>query len=148
MTQFIENMVLFILGIILPVKIYLLIVGLIICIDTYYGLKAAKTSNTVFSFKKLFDGLIKKFTRYSIFVLAVYWVDTTFFNDLIVEYKPVLDHIITKLWTMILLAREVVSINDNYKVVHGHSFGDNIKTLVGFGKKAKDIYDDFNKNDE
>jgi hypothetical protein len=124
----------------LPISGILIMIGVLISIDTITGIwKAKKTGDKVTS-RKL-SAIISKFGLYEITVIMFYLIDRFILNDIILTFFSV-PFMLTKIVALVLASIEVMSINENYKIVKGIDLWQSMKLLFA---RAKDIKDDISK---
>lgn len=130
-----------ILFILLPVEVYLMLVGIFIALDSYF--------RVWFSFKKkdfslglLLKGMLKKMWLYTPIVVSIFYLDTLALNEIVIRSINI-DHLITRFVTGVIIFYELGSINKNIKLVTGKSFFLLAKTffnfVVSFKQKIKDL---------
>lgn len=135
------------LAIILPVQLYLLLVGGFIALSTLLGILAARKEKEKISLLKLTNGIIHKMFVYTPTTLALFYLDAILLNEIMLQFVPV-PNIVTKLGTLVILGKEFASINKNIEILTGKSFSDRckeyFKTAIGLKKK----YDELKKEGE
>lgn len=125
-----------------PVVPILLAVGLMIVIDTYFGIKASKKKGLKFSSNLLRKGLTRKFISYQSSVLLIFMMDNWIFNELTLNYIST-DFIITKILAMILILIEFTSINESSEILYKKSFKEvvrqQLKSIFSIKKNIDDL---------
>jgi hypothetical protein len=120
-----------------PVVPVLLSVGLMIVIDTYFGIKAAKKMGIKYNSGILRKGLCSKFISYQSSVLLIFMMDNWIFNELVLNYIST-PFLITKILGMILILIEFSSINESSEVLYKKSFKevvrDQLKSIFSIKK--------------
>ena len=124
----------------IPISGILIMIGVLISIDTFTGIwKANKLGDKITS-RKL-SSIISKLALYEITVIMFFLIDQFILNDIILTFFSV-PFMLTKVVALVLSSIEVMSINENYKVVKGIDLWQSMKLLFA---RAKDIKDDINK---
>ena len=124
----------------IPISGILIMIGVLICIDTFTGIwKANKLEDKITS-RKL-SAIISKLALYEVTVIMFFLIDQFILNDIILTFFSV-PFMLTKIVALVLASIEVMSINENYKVVKGIDLWQSMKLLFA---RAKDIKDDINK---
>lgn len=143
MSSIFEHLLQIILMIILPVQIYLLLVGGFILLDTFYRFRVIFKKKDKFSFKKLFDGLTKKMFNYTPIVIAIFYMDLGILNSVYEAFGIPLTFIFTKIATTICIGKELNSMSLSHKILTGKTYLDEMKIWWKNIKKVKKEYDDF-----
>lgn len=139
MSSFFNAVLNFFLAIILPVQVYLLLIGGVILLDCWYGyMKAKKQSNIGFDAFLLLRGIRNKMAIYTPAMVGVYWLDFHLLNEFLMAVITV-PMVVTKVGCIILMSTEIASINRNIKVITGKSLKQRIKESMDF---AKDVNED------
>ena len=124
----------------LPISGILIMIGVLISIDTITGIwKANKLGDKITS-RKL-SSIISKLALYEITVIMFFLIDKFILNEIILTFFSV-PFMLTKIVALVLSSIEVMSINENYKIVKGIDLWQSMKLLFA---RAKDIKDDINK---
>ena len=124
----------------LPISGILIMIGILISIDTITGIwKANKLGDKITS-RKL-SSIISKLALYEVTVIMFFLIDQFILNDIILTFFSV-PFMLTKIVALVLSSIEVMSINENYKVVKGIDLWQSMKLLFA---RAKDIKEDLNK---
>ena len=124
----------------LPISGILIMIGVLISIDTITGIwKANKLGDKITS-RKL-SSIISKLALYEITVIMFFLIDKFILNEIILTFFSV-PFMLTKVVALVLSSIEVMSINENYKIVKGIDLWQSMKLLFA---RAKDIKDDINK---
>lgn len=127
------------LAIILPTEVYLSIVGIMICLDTYFKVGVVRREKE-FSWKKLLSGILNKVRIYTPIVLSVYWLDEFPINQIVMNFVNI-DHLITRVITGIVIMKEGNSIFSILKDKYNFDIQNEFKKLI---KTVKDTKDDIN----
>ena len=124
----------------LPISGILIMIGVLIIIDTITGIwKANKIGDKITS-RKL-SSIISKLALYEVTVIMFFLIDQFILNDIILTFFSV-PFMLTKIVALVLASIEVMSINENYKVVKGIDLWQSMKLLFA---RAKEIKEDLNK---
>jgi hypothetical protein len=115
-------------------------IGVLICIDTITGIWKANKLEEKITSRKL-SAIISKLGLYEMTVIMFFLIDQFILNDIILTFFSV-PFMLTKVVALVLASIEVMSINENYKVVKGIDLWQSMKLLFA---RAKDIKDDINK---
>jgi hypothetical protein len=124
----------------IPISGILIMIGVLICIDTFTGIWKANKLEEKITSRKL-SSIISKLALYEITVIMFFLIDQFILNDIILTFFSV-PFMLTKVVALVLSSIEVMSINENYKVVKGIDLWQSMKLLFA---RAKDIKDDINK---
>jgi hypothetical protein len=124
----------------LPISGILIMIGVLISIDTITGIwKANKIGDKITS-RKL-SSIISKLALYELTVIMFFLIDRFILNDIILTFFSV-PFMLTKVVALVLASIEVMSINENYKVVKGIDLWQSMKLLFA---RAKEVKEDLNK---
>ena len=115
-------------------------IGILIAIDTFTGIWKAKKIGDKITSRKL-SAIISKLLLYEVTVIMFFLIDQFILNDIILIFFSV-PFMLTKIVALVLSSIEVMSINENYKVVKGIDLWQSMKLLFA---RAKDIKEDLNK---
>jgi hypothetical protein len=111
-------------------------VALVSLIDSYYGIKKVKKEGKVRATSKGFrTGYVPKVCGYTVAILLTYFLDHYLLNEFTSQWISI-QNVSTKIVTIILIANEVVSIDENWQVIKGYSF---LKKFQDMIVKIKDI---------
>ena len=124
----------------LPISGILIMIGVLISIDTITGIWKANKLGDKISSRKL-SAIISKLALYEITVIMFFLIDKFILNEIILTFFSV-PFMLTKVTALVLASIEVMSINENYKIVKGIDLWQSMKLLFA---RAKDIKDDINK---
>lgn len=124
----------------IPISGILIMIGVLISIDTFTGIWKANKLEEKITSRKL-SSIISKLALYEITVIMFFLIDQFILNDIILTFFSV-PFMLTKIVALVLASIEVMSINENYKVVKGIDLWQSMKLLFA---RAKDIKDDINK---
>jgi len=124
----------------LPISGILIMIGVLIVIDTITGIWKANKIGEKITSRKL-SSIISKLALYEVTVIMFFLIDKFILNDIILTFFSV-PFMLTKVVALVLASIEVMSINENYKVVKGIDLWQSMKLLFA---RAKDINDDIKK---
>ena len=124
----------------LPISGILIMIGVLIAIDTFTGIWKAKKLKEKITSRKL-SGIISKLALYEITVIMFFLIDRFILNDIMLTFFSV-PFMLTKVTALVLASIEVMSINENYKIVKGIDLWQSMKLLFA---RAKDIKKDIDK---
>jgi len=124
----------------LPISGILIMIGVLIVIDTITGIWKAKKIGDKITSRKL-SSIISKLALYEVTVIMFFLIDQFILNEIILTFFSV-PFMLTKIVALVLSSIEVMSINENYKVVKGIDLWQSMKLLFS---RAKDIKEDLNK---
>ena len=124
----------------MPISGILIMIGVLISIDTFTGIWKANKLEEKITSRKL-SSIISKLALYEITVIMFFLIDRFILNDILLTFFSV-PFMLTKVVALVLSSIEVMSINENYKVVKGIDLWQSMKLLFA---RAKDIKDDINK---
>lgn len=124
----------------LPISGILGLLFVLILSDTFTGLWKAKHQKHEITSRKL-SVVISKLFLYELTVILFYLIDVYILNDIILTFFSV-PFMLTKVVALVLASIEVMSINENYKVVKGIDLWQSAKLLFA---RAKEVKDDLNK---
>ena len=126
----------------LPISGILLMIGVLICIDTFTGIKKAKKLKEKISSRKL-SSIISKLALYEVTVIMFFLIDKFILNDIILTFFSV-PFMLTKVVSLVLASIEVMSINENIKVISTRNL-DLWQSAKALFARVKDIKEDLNK---
>ena len=112
----------------------------LILADTATGIWKAKHLKEKITSRKL-SAIISKLVLYELAVVLFYLIDYYILNDIILTFFSV-PLMLTKILALVLASIEVMSINENFKVVKGIDIWQSMKLLFA---RAKEVKDDLNK---
>ena len=124
----------------LPISGILFLIGFAIFIDTLTGIWKSKKLKIPITSRKL-SAIISKLFLYELAVIGFYLIDYWILNDIIMTFFSV-KLMLTKILALTLVSIETMSINENYKAIHGISVWDSMKSLFA---RAKEIKQDLNE---
>ncbi len=124
----------------LPISGILGLLFALILADTATGIWKAKHLKEKITSRKL-SAIISKLVLYELAVVLFYLIDYYILNDIILTFFSV-PLMLTKILALVLASIEVMSINENFKVVKGIDIWQSMKLLFA---RAKEVKDDLNK---
>ena len=124
----------------LPISGIIFLIGFAIFIDTLTGIWKSKKLKIPITSRKL-SAIISKLFLYELAVIGFYLIDYWILNDIIMTFFSV-KLMLTKILALTLVSIETMSINENYKAIHGISVWDSMKSLFA---RAKEIKQDLNE---
>ena len=126
----------------LPISGILLMIGVLIVIDTITGIWKAKKLGEKITSRKL-SSIISKLALYEVTVIMFFLIDQFILNDIILTFFSV-PFMLTKIVALVLASVEVISINENIKVISTKNL-DLWQSAKALFARAKDIKEDLNK---
>ena len=126
----------------LPISGILIMIGVLIAIDTFTGIWKANKLKEKITSRKL-SSIISKLALYEITVIMFFLIDRFILNDIILTFFSV-PFMLTKATALVLASIEVMSINENYKVISNKNL-DLWQSMKLLFSRAKDIKDDIDK---
>jgi hypothetical protein len=126
----------------LPISGILLMIGVLIVIDTVTGIKKANKLKEKITSRKL-SAIISKLALYEMTVIMFFLIDRFILNDIILTFFSVA-FMLTKIVALVLASVEVISINENIKVISTRNL-DLWQSAKALFARAKDIKEDLNK---
>lgn len=124
----------------LPISGILGLLFALILADTATGIWKAKHLKQQITSRKL-SAVISKLVLYELAVVLFYLIDYYILNDIILTFFSV-PLMLTKVLALVLASIEVMSINENFKVVKGIDIWQSMKLLFA---RAKEVKDNLNK---
>jgi len=120
----------------LPISGILLMIGVLICIDTFTGIWKAKKIGDKITSRKL-SSIISKLALYEVTVIMFFLIDKFILNDIILTFFSV-PFMLTKVVALVLASIEVMSINENYKEVKQIDLWGSLKNLLARSAEIKE----------
>ena len=118
----------------------LFLIGFAIFVDTLTGIWKSRKLKIPITSRKL-SAVISKLFLYEIAVIGFYLIDYFILNDIIIKFFSV-PLMLTKILSLVLVSIEVISINENIKIVKGLDIWSSLKNLL---KRSKEIKNDINQ---
>lgn len=129
----------------MPIKPLLILVGLMIFLDTIFGVWKCKNQGTKVTSKGL-SAIVSKMVLYQFAVILVFALEKFMFGDF-VQIFTAIPLFLTKVVATLLVGIEVTSISENIEEATGVNIWQRIKIMLGRAKKIKDDVNDIIKND-
>jgi len=126
----------------LPISGILLMIGVLIIIDTFTGIKKANKLKEKITSRKL-SAIISKLLLYEVTVIMFFLIDQFILNDIILIFFSV-PFMLTKIVALVLASVEVISINENIKVISTRNL-DLWQSAKALFARAKEVKEDLNK---
>ncbi len=128
------------LAAIIPIKPLVLLVGVCISLDTFFGVFRAYKQGKKITSREL-SSVISKMALYEFALILFYFIDSIILNDIAKSFTPV-DLFVTKMVAAVLVSVEVLSILENVKLATGHDFIGMAKKTLRRSKSVKDEVQD------
>ena len=128
-----------------PIKPLILIVGVAIALDTFYGVRRAKKTGEKVTSRKL-SKIISKMVLYQSAVVLFFCVEKFILGDIIGLFTNI-PLILTKIVTTVLLYIEATSISESYEIMYGVSLWKKFKELIKRTGDTKQQLQDILKKD-
>lgn len=123
----------------MPIKPLMILVGLMIFLDTIFGVWKCKKQGTKVTSKGL-SAIVSKMVLYQFAVILVFALEKFMFGDFILLFTTI-PLFLTKVVATLLVGIELTSISENIEEATGVNIWQKIKIMLG---RAKDIKDDVN----
>ena len=135
-----ETIIAVCLAALMPIKPLILLVGVCISLDTFFGIyRAVKQRKKITS--RALSAVISKMALYEFALILFYFIDSIILNDIAKSFTPV-DLFVTKMVAAVLVSVEVLSILENVKLATGHDFIGMAKKTLKRSKSVKDEVQD------
>ena len=135
-----ETIIAVCLAALMPIKPLILLVGVCISLDTFFGIyRAIKQRQKITS--RALSAVISKMALYEFALILFYFIDSIILNDIAKSFTPV-DLFVTKMVAAVLVSVEVLSILENIKLATGHDFIGMAKKTLRRGKSIKNEVED------
>lgn len=131
-----EYIISVLLAIILPVKLYLLIAGIIYHVDIYLGTRKA-IRNKTFDWQRFLSGYIYKLMIYSGGIILLYWFQELLLFEVISFFFSIPPNFIIKFGTMLIVSTEMISIHKKIKERYGFDVVERYKNVIRTIKTIK-----------
>jgi hypothetical protein len=131
--------ILYALALLAPIKIFMILIGLFIFLDTCFGIWSAKQLNQKLESRKLAK-FISKILVYNLVVITAYVLDVHLLGEFFLLFLSI-PLAITKITVIGLVVNEIYSIDEKVVKVKGYGLWAMFKRLLGlakFIKKQKD----------
>ena len=135
-----ETIIAVCLAALMPIKPLILLVGVCISLDTFFGIyRAVKQRKKITS--RALSAVISKMALYEFALILFYFIDSIILNDIAKSFTPV-DLFVTKMVAAVLVSVEVLSILENVKLATGHDFIGMAKKTLRRSKSIKNEVED------
>lgn len=139
-SKWLKNILLSLMIFISPIKPLLVVVGLVIVLDTIFGIIKSKKLGIKFTSRRFFS-FFKKNLIYQLAVISTYILDTYLFNEFTLLIISI-DLLSTKIMASAICFNEIKSIDENLKIAYGVGLLDYLKRFFRVAKKAKEGLDE------
>lgn len=129
----------------MPIKPLMILVGLMIILDTIFGVWKCKKQGTKVTSKGL-SAIVSKMVLYQVAVILIFALEKFMFGDF-VQLFTAIPLFLTKVVATLLVGIEITSISENIEEATGVNIWQRIKIMLGRAKKIKDDVNDVLKND-
>jgi hypothetical protein len=119
-----------------PIKPLLVVVGLVIVLDTIFGIIRSRKVGIKFTSRRFF-AFFKKNLIYQLAIISTFILDTHLFNEF-TQLIISIDLLSTKIMAAAICFNEIKSIDENLKIAYGIGIFDYIKKFFHFAKKVKE----------
>lgn len=128
----------------MPIKPLMILVGLMIILDTIFGVWKCKKQGTKVTSKGL-SAIVSKMVLYQVAVILIFALEKFMFGDF-VQLFTAIPLFLTKVVATLLVGIEITSISENIEEATGVNIWQRIKIMLGRAKKIKDDVNDVLKN--
>lgn len=129
----------------MPIKPLIILVGLMIFLDTIFGVWKCKKKGVKVTSKGL-SSIVSKMVLYQSSVILFFALEKWIVGDFILVFTSI-PLFLTKLIATLLVGIEITSISENIEEATGLSIWQRIKVMLGRVKEIKDDVNDVLKND-
>lgn len=129
----------------MPIKPLLILVGLMIFLDTIFGVWKCKKDGTKITSKGL-SSIVSKMVLYQASVILFFALEKFLVGDFILLFTSI-PLFLTKVVATLLVGIELLSISENIEAATGVNIWQKIKSMLGRAKKIKKDFGDVIKND-
>lgn len=131
----------------MPIKPLIILVGLMIFLDTIFGIWKCKKKGTKVTSKGL-SSIVSKMVLYQSSVILFFALEKWLVGDFILLFTSI-PLFLTKIIATLLVGIEITSISENVEEATGVSIWQRIKIMLGRAKEIKnDVNDILKKEDE
>lgn len=130
----------------LPIRGLILAVGLCIVVDTFMGIAKAYRIHDRITSRKL-SKIISKFLLYEFAIIFFFVIDFFLLGEFIALFVGV-QFLLTKVMATVLCFIELVSIDENFKIINGYSLWDKFKMMLSRGQDLKEELEELKKKKE
>jgi hypothetical protein len=124
----------------MPIKPLMILVGLMILLDTIFGIWKCKKQGTEITSKGL-SSIVSKMVLYEAAVILIFALEKFMLGEFVLLFTAI-PLFLTKVVATLLVGIELTSMSENFKEATGISIWYKIKVMLG---RAKDIKDDVNE---
>jgi hypothetical protein len=128
----------------MPIKPLMILVGLMIILDTFFGVWKCKKQGVKVTSKGL-SSIVSKMVLYQVAVILIFALEKFMFGDF-VQLFTAIPLFLTKVVATLLVGIEITSISENIEEATGVNIWQRIKIMLGRAKKIKDDVNDVLKN--
>jgi len=129
----------------MPIKPLLILVGLMIFLDTIFGVWKCKKNGTQITSKGL-SSIVSKMVLYQASVILFFALEKFIFGDFVLLFTSI-PLFLTKIVATLLVGIEITSISENVEEATGVSIWQRIKSMLGRVKEIKNDVNDIIKNE-
>jgi hypothetical protein len=127
----------------LPISGILILIAFAILLDTITGIyKSIKLKQKVTS--RGLSQIISKIMLYETTILLFFLIDKFLVSEIVAQFFSI-EYLVTKVFSLVLVTIEVVSINENYKAIYGKDLYSTLKLMF---RRAKEITSEYKNIDE
>lgn len=108
-----------------PIFPIMLVIGIVIGVDTFFGRRAARVRGEEVNSHKMRRGLISKMIGYQIAIITLFIIDIWAINDIVMYYVPFM-FLFTKIAGGYIIFIEWTSINESFKDIKGYTINSKI----------------------
>lgn len=141
----ISVMINIILAFLLPIKMLIVLVGLMIVLDTITGLWKAKKTKEKITSKKL-SRVISKMVLYQVALITFFILDKFIFGELVGAFTSI-PHLLTKVVAVFFVGVELISINENVNGIYGFNLFKMFRNMLSRAKEVRKDIDDVVEGD-
>jgi multisubunit Na+/H+ antiporter MnhG subunit len=123
----------------MPIKPLMILVGLMIILDTIFGIWKCKKQGTEITSKGL-SSIVSKMVLYEAAVILIFALEKFMLGEFVLLFTAI-PLFLTKVVATLLVGIELTSMSENFKEATGISIWQKIKVMLG---RAKDIKNDVN----
>ncbi len=129
----------------LPIVGILILIGVSVILDTITGIWKSYKLKTKVTSRRL-SAIISKILLYEVTVMLFYLIDYYIINDIVLVFFSV-ELLVTKILALVLVSIEVISINENIKLIKGVDLWTSLKNLFARAKEVTQDFKDINKSE-
>ena len=130
----------------LPICGILILIGSAVIMDTITGLWKAKKLKQKVTSRRL-SALVTKILLYEATVMLFFAMDKFLLTDIIIGFFSI-ELLTTKVLALVLVSIEIISINENYKIVKGIDLWQSLKNLFSRAKEVTQSFKEIKKNED